>query len=286
MSNPKLALSTHFLGNRTLELDLFRLLRDHRVNAIELWGMDPQVDVEDSRNISKIGGWLDKAGIECASLHAPFWVDLHKPSFKWLSLAHPNPDVRDLSVARTLHAIDAAGVLGAGVVVVHGIGEFSKDSLEAAEGRFWDSMRRLAPRAEDAGVRLAVENIITPHSLTRIIRRFVERFGNQQVGICVDVGHAFIDDDPQRALDDAMPYLFEVHIADNMGTEDDHLIPNEGRLEWEPIWPRLKGSDELAVMTFEIMPPCIAGEYTMAEFKKRLEKVAAAMEEAQARIDG
>ena len=286
MTDQKFALSTHFFGNRTLEPDLFRLVRDYGIEAVEMWGMDPQIDVSDPGEVARVARWLEKAGVRCASLHAPFWIDIYKPSFEWLSLAHPNERIRAISVERALCAIDAAVALGADIVVVHGIGEFSKDSLDAAERRFRESMDKLVPKAEAAGVRLAIENIITPHSRVRFVRRFVERLGNRHVGICVDVGHAFIDDDPKRALDAAMPYLFEVHIADNKGSEDDHLIPGEGRIDWDPVWSRLKSCSSLEVATFEVMPVCIAGEYSMEAFEARLASVAQAMEEARARVNG
>lgn len=285
MRKPVIALSTHIFGNRPLSLDDFKLLKNFGINAIELWFMDPQLYIRDSNEVAKIKGWLDANEMGCASVHAPFWTDLNKPTFRWLSLSSTNPKTREICIDLTKNSIYAAKELGAGIVVIHGIGEREGITLESAEKTFAESLHSLADTFDDCKIELAIENIITPYSRANLIRDFIRRFEHNSVGICVDIGHAFIEDASTNALIQADGYLFEVHIADNLGSEDDHLIPHEGKIDWEPVWQRLKDSPELRVATFEIMPPDISGEGMRKELEKRLEKVNVAIDELTSKLN-
>jgi len=283
MRKPVIALSTHIFGNRPLELEDFIMLKDFGVEAIELWCMDPQLDVKEQSEISKIKDWLEKNDIKCASAHAPFYVDFNRQSFQWLSLSSTNPKAREICIELTKRSIHTAKELGAGVVVIHGIGE-REGTLDSWEKIFANSLYALADAVEHYKIELAIENIITPYSRAYMIRNFIKRFDRNSVGICVDIGHAFIEDTPTNALAQADGYLFEVHIADNLGSEDDHLIPREGKINWEPVWEKLKDLSELRVATFEIMPPDISGGDRRKLVEKRLGKVAVALQEAAERI--
>lgn len=286
MGKPVIALSTHIFGNRPLSADDFKLLKNVGIKAIELWFMDPQLDVRDPNEVSKIRGWLDANEIMCASVHAPFWTDLNKSSFKWLSLSSVNPEIRETCIELTKNSICAARELGAKVVVIHGIEKCDNCPLDFAEKTFAESLRSLSDVVDRCKIELAIENIITPYSRAHLIRNFIERFEHNSIGICVDIGHAFIEDSPINALAQAEGRLFEVHIADNLGSEDDHLIPYEGKIDWEPVWQRLKLCSELKVATLEIMPPDISGEDMRKELKTRLEKINVVINELMSKLNG
>ena len=52
------------------------------------------------------------------------------------------------------------------------------------------------------------------------------------VGICMDVGHAFIMGDLADAIEACSGHLITTHLHDNNGKSDDHLAPGEGSIDW------------------------------------------------------
>jgi sugar phosphate isomerase/epimerase len=69
------------------------------------------------------------------------------------------------------------------------------------------------------------------------------RYGSA-MGLCFDTGHALMAC-KDNCLEYAQRYadrLFMIHIHDNHGTSDEHLIPFEGNFDWEGFAPVLARS--------------------------------------------
>ena len=152
-------------------------------------------------------------------------------------------------------ALRYAEIAGAEVLVVHGSG------VDGAER----SLHRLARRAADTGVRVAVENLAPRYSEEecvshdpRVLGELIRRVGRQEVGMCLDIGHAYIAADRlgrdladliEPLLDDVA--VFGVH--DNFGARSEaqragwiepmrldlHLAPGAGCVPWARIAPLL-----------------------------------------------
>jgi len=165
-------------------------------------------------------------------------------------------------------ALCYAEVAGAELLVVHSGG------ADGAER----SLRRLARWAADTGVRVAVENCAPQYPGEecadhdpRVIGELVRRVGCQEVGMCLDVGHAYIAADRlgrdlaeliEPLLDDVV--LFGIH--DNFGARsgaeraggiepmrlDLHLAPGAGSVPWPTIAPLL--APHAAPLVLEVHP--------------------------------
>lgn len=181
--------------------------------------------------------------------------------------------------------LDLATDVGAGLVVYHAarlpvaVGA-EADRVEdrlLAEVR---ALRRLAARAEAAGVTIALENLAPAYPLpaTRelchaplFVRDLVRRVGSPAVGMAFDVGHAHIAAqlagvglvDLLRAAREEIALL---HVHDNLGVRrgpgtppgivplrlDLHMAPGRGTAPWRTLAPVLRGL--AAPLLMEVAP--------------------------------
>ena len=163
----------------------------------------------------------------------------------------------DLLAGRRRHGVQLEGALryaetaGASLLVVHGGGDDEDER----------SLRRLARRARDAGVRIAIENG-APHypGADRashdpgVVAGLVRRLDREEIGMCLDIGHAHIAADRAgRDLAELIEPLLDAVIVfgvhDNFGARasapraggiepmrlDLHLVPGAGSVPWASL---------------------------------------------------
>ena len=95
------------------------------------------------------------------------------------------------------------------------------------------SIEELQREAKPLGVRVAIE--VIPNELSRAgsLVHFVEQdVDAEDVGICLDFGHAHMDGDVLDAIETVSGHLLTTHLHDNRGKTDDHLVPFDGTIDW------------------------------------------------------
>jgi len=134
--------------------------------------------------------------------------------------------------------IDFAESVGACVLVLHPVclGLLKPDDrLDVPE------ILRLSEYAARRGVRLALENL---DDAIWLLDRVLEEIGDDpevtNLGICIDAGHAYMSHDAGRGpvcnyLERYAGQLAHVHLHDNHGESDEHLIPGEGTIDWPRV---------------------------------------------------
>jgi sugar phosphate isomerase/epimerase len=95
------------------------------------------------------------------------------------------------------------------------------------------SLETLDAVAGEFGVTLALEVIPNPLSQAQRLVDLIEGLELEHAGICLDFGHAHIGDDVVDAIETASGHLVTTHVHDNRGKTDDHLVPFEGRIDWD-----------------------------------------------------
>lgn len=106
-------------------------------------------------------------------------------------------------------------------------------------------IHRLAEEARDAGVTLAIENRWDNlWMLDRVLDEIGDDPEKSNLGVCIDVGHAHLSKDagrqPVRAyLERYRAQLVHVHLHDNRGETDDHLLPGKGTIDWPDLFRTL-----------------------------------------------
>ncbi len=163
-----------------------------------------------------------------------------------LSFYMPDPKNSELMAKYSkelLSGIDMAKLMGISYAVVHPIALYSKD---ASYGDFVRAnMAFLTPitaYAKECGVRICVENMASHKeapdnhlygSCALNISALAEKLG---CGICWDTGHANISGYKQSEQMEILKGRMDVlHIHDNNGVKDEHLLPFDGNIDWQDV---------------------------------------------------
>ena len=249
------AISTHLFLFEPFDDLLADLIAEHGFFAVEIWGMKPHIDYDDPDSIELLSKRLGRRGIRVLSVHAPAYRSLEDAmAGRWISLTNADPEVRDLGVSESEKAIRFAGALGAERMVLHPGNPEDPWSPEIRE-RFEACLDRLLPTAAREGIQIAVENINTDFSTTDHLMTMLERYDRDRVGVCLDMGHASLNEEPVRAIECCGSRLVTLHAHDNDGKWDAHFVPGQGEIEWGAVVKALRGEAYVGPLVFEIGDP-------------------------------
>ena len=152
-----------------------------------------------------------------------------------------------------LHAdrIAFTAALGGDVVVLHPP-DVEAGDLEAATERMVAACRELAPIAAGHGVRLAIENIWPAERNRLVISRLLAELPATLLGFCLDAGHANVAGDLDWLIEHAFDRLLAVHLHDNDGSGDQHLLPGDGTVNWNKVASALRAAGYDKVRNLEL----------------------------------
>jgi sugar phosphate isomerase/epimerase len=245
-------LSTHLFLHQPLDEELFGLIHGLGVTSIELWGMRPHFDYEQPAEARRLAKAAARQGIAIGSVHAPFYTHVNQLyQGNTLSLAASATSAREAALAHTERVLDVMGILGAELLVVHA-GDLEDDYSAAKLNNLSRSLKRLLPRLQAKGIKLALENINTPLSTTVHLLELLEPFDPDWVGVCLDVGHAQLNEDVGQAILSCGSRLMGVHVSDNDGKSDSHFVPGEGVIDWKNVINMLLNVCYTGVLTLEL----------------------------------
>lgn len=145
-----------------------------------------------------------------------------------------------------------AGVLHIGGGTLHDKGW----SVDRVFARRVQALSTIAEFAKGGPTRICLENLPGPHSGMRVpadFRSLVQASGIDNAGICLDTSHANIDKlDIPEFIRDAGADLCALHISDNLGAHDDHMLPyGRGVIAWGPIMAALREVSYDGLFNFE-----------------------------------
>lgn len=144
-----------------------------------------------------------------------------------------------------LRSLEVAGALGAKYLALHPLWRREDGSIIENETEFirinGEAIGSWLETAERHGVVILSENLLWGASTDpRIIAKLVEAVGSEWFGWCFDVGHAnCFGFGPSVVAECAVPPL-SLHLQDNHGGGDEHLIPGDGTLDWDGVAEALK----------------------------------------------
>lgn len=109
-------------------------------------------------------------------------------------------------------------------------------------------IKEIVDYAKDLEVKVAFENTKKLGYLEYVM----QNIANDNVGICYDAGHCHI------YFKDAFDYkffknrIFAVHLHDNDQTDDLHLLPYDGTIDWKTVVAKLKECGYEGPITLEL----------------------------------
>ncbi len=244
-----IALSTGCFYRRRL-IDVLEPIRDAGFREIEVCSFPAHLDYHNRDHVCRAGERLHALQIHPASFHAPF--------ANHIDITALDPQVREASVTELIHACEAAAQLTCDHVVLHPgperegrppDAEFLQHMHHAA-----DSLNRVAARCRQLGIQLLLENMLG-HLMFGHVRDMMYLLGEintDEVGTCLDTGHAHLAREMDRVIKKLSGHLKMVHVNDNHGDRDAHLAPGDGGIDWRWVMGELRRNDFHGELVLEL----------------------------------
>ena len=231
----RFGISTHLFHDQRLSRDHLAQIAAHGFEAVEVFATRSHFDYHDTVAIKELGGWLQDTGLALHSIHAPIVDSMHGAG-KWgaaISNAVSDTPKRQAAVREADVALNIARELGAGVFVVH-LGTPTVQGGENNRTAAFRSVEDLCRLAEPLDIRVALEVMPNPLSDAAQLVDLLERdLDFPRAGICLDFGHAFLMGDVVDQIEIVAEHLVTTHVHDNGGKKDDHMVPFDGRINWD-----------------------------------------------------
>lgn len=110
-------------------------------------------------------------------------------------------------------------------------------------------IRRIVEYAKDEGVKVAFENT----KIKGYIEYVLENIKDDNVGMCFDSGHFHVHFKDEFNFDLVKNRIFAVHLHDNDQTDDLHLLPYDGTLDWDNVISKLNYCNYTGPVTLELI---------------------------------
>lgn len=189
------------------------------------WADDEKANTGSLDDLPKI---VRDSGLEIDNIHVPF-KEAHL-------LASENTSECKKMIGLHKQWIDDCAKHNIGKLVFHTCPDLPNPPVP--NKLLLNSVEKILKFAESAKVILAVENIRRNDYVDIVL----ERFESDYLRFCYDSGHDFIwSEEPTRVLRRWGHKLATTHLHDNKGSEDDHLLPFAGKIDWKKIisnWPK------------------------------------------------
>jgi sugar phosphate isomerase/epimerase len=231
----RFGISTHLFHDQRLSRDHLAQIAAHGFEAVEVFATRSHFDYHDSAAIAQLGDWLKETGLTLHGIHAPI-VESMGGSDKWgatISNAVGDSAKRQAAVREADLALNIARQIPTSVFVVH-LGTPTVQGGENNRTAAFRSVEDICRLAESLDVRVALEVIPNPLSDAASLVTMLERdLDFPRTGICLDFGHAFLLGDIADAIETVAEHLITTHVHDNRGAKDEHLVPFDGKINWD-----------------------------------------------------
>lgn len=217
-------------------------IREARFPAVNLYtGICKQLMQGPEDETRSLKNQLSERGLEVDWVHAPYAQTI---------LYDANIEISAIMIGALKSAILIAKELNAVSLVVHPFNiKFPEDVDKGASlDQLVYSFRILTEYAKGQGVHIAVENIDEPYS-TNILPILFEEISDLR--FCFDTGHAFKWQTYNNYLPQYADRIVALHIHDNHGKTDEHLIPGDGIIDYTPMLEALETNEHCKYLGIE-----------------------------------
>ena len=215
------------LNSHILDKILAAGLRDFEIIAAR-----QHLDYHDPNQLRDVAQWFSDHAVTLHSLHAPVFSDWNwgRSGGLLISVAYLERRLRIASMDEIKRAIEVAELLPFRHLVLHlGLADEEYD-LRKFDAAF-TSVEHLNIFAKERGAQILLENIPSELSSPEHILSFLH-YTRLDLKVCFDTGHAHMAGGVQPAFRTLRERIAAVHIHDNHGEKDEHLLPFEGDIDW------------------------------------------------------
>lgn len=223
-----------------------REIQEHGIDGIEIFATPRHLDINNPEEVQQAGMMIRNMGFRFVTMHAPSSIG---------DLSNLDESYRDDAVLNCQRALDAAMLMGASVVTFHP--SSIEGEMSQAKDRWislFESLRDLSGYAEDRDVKIAIENFPKPlfgSDPVELYEQLVD-LNLPNVGMCLDIGHAFVGGYLPSSIPRFGEKIFTVHASDNRGHVDEHLPPGQGNIDWNSIITALRRIDYKGPFVIEV----------------------------------
>lgn len=246
-------LSTHLFLNQRLHPGLLELAERSGAQAVEIFAARQHFDYTSREHVSELGSWFGENQLEAFSMHAPLFPDreMGRAGAPAVNVLHPEKSRRIDAMDEMKRALEAAEHIPIRHLIVH-LGEqtdsWSPRSIEYS----LTALEHLGAFARPLGVRILVENLLSEPTTPEHLMMVLEMGHLNNVGVCLDVGHAHITVGVDAAIGTLGDRIVSVHTHDNHATKDEHLWPGDGTIDWKATTGALKNLAKPPAIVLEI----------------------------------
>jgi len=228
------------------------LLKEAGIKYIEVKPKKGHFNFQEPKYLDEMRRKFKKNNIEVISMHMPTnGVDI--------SLIEEYERVWSVrEVEKTALALLR---LGGGILVVHPGSKIEDEKMrKKRREKSEKSLEEILIFCEYWGVKIALENTLpgkTGDNINEILE-LVKKFNSKNLGICLDTGHCNITSSLYHhaniveCLPEIKDYLCHLHVHDNSGKDDEHLLPYEGTIDWKEFLYTLKSIGYKGIFMFEL----------------------------------
>lgn len=209
------------------------LIKKSGINDIEILAREYVFDYRNSDYVNAMVKKIRTMEINVSSVHAPFGTAVERNIFCDISAA--DEIQRGTAVKNMEKSVDAAIALGSDALVVHPGGETSPGDREFRTRQAKKSLGEILEYCRGKKIKISLENMLPSYvgDSCKEALAIAAGFGNEQLGICLDTGHAHINgEDLVAAVKLIGTKLLSLHVHDNNGKEDAHRAPFDGTIDW------------------------------------------------------
>lgn len=246
-------ISSHVFLDHRLHPGLLDVFARAGAQGVELFAARQHIDYTSRSHIRELAEWFRSNRTEPFSLHAPLFPDheMGRGGAPPVNVIHPEKARRINSMDEIKRALEAAEEIPFRFLIVH-LGDRDDTWGPRALEHSVTALEHLRAFASPLGVKLLVENlegeVARPAHLIEILK--LGRL--EDIGVCLDVGHAHLGDGVASALEVLKDQLRSSHLHDNKGDKDAHLWPGDGTISWDETLAGLKAAPQAPAGVLEI----------------------------------
>lgn len=177
-----------------------------------------------------------KIGLEIDNIHTPF----NNPNDLWVDTLNGDDYFNVL-----ISCIKDAAHYNIPICVIHITDYINPPELTSIG---LNRIQQLVVLSENKDVYLALENLNYIQHLDYIF----DNIQSKHLGFCYDSGHENLFHNENKCLSKYMNRLLAVHINDNNGKDNTHLLPFDGSIKWDKVMNKLNKSKNLKYLSLEV----------------------------------
>ncbi|HEV2490284.1 MAG TPA: sugar phosphate isomerase/epimerase family protein [Candidatus Acidoferrales bacterium] len=227
-------LSTYRYSTQPLTSTLLAEISQAGITSVEIYCTPLHLNYRSAPDVRTIAEWISEHHLVVHSVHSPTERDLlpgKRESGIPISISDPERVRRIDAVDEVKRTLEIAEQIPFKYLVQHiGGGREARDQrrIDAA----FNSLEHLSIFAKQRGVTIALEN--TPGELgsPSSLRHFVADT-RLDLKCCFDVGHAHMEEGIAISFEAMRDLVVSTHVHDNHGEKDEHLLPFQGKINWD-----------------------------------------------------